>query len=77
MCAKSFSPDSVALCTSAHQAPLSWNSLGKNTGEGLPCPPPGDLTDPGIKPVSLMSPNLADVCFTINATWEAPHVAQC
>ena len=48
MRAKSFSPDSVALCTSAHQAPLSWNSLGKNTGEGLPCPPPGDLTDPGI-----------------------------
>ena len=22
---------------------------------GLPCPPPGDLPDPGIKPVSLMS----------------------
>ena len=23
---------------------------------GLPCPPPGDLPNPGIKPVSLMSP---------------------
>ena len=22
---------------------------------GLPCPPPGDLPDPGIKPTSLMS----------------------
>ena len=22
---------------------------------GLPCPPPGDLPDPGIKPASLMS----------------------
>ena len=26
---------------------------------GLPCPPPGDLPDPGIKPMSLMSPALA------------------
>ena len=25
----------------------------------LPCPPPGDLPDPGIEPVSLMSPTLA------------------
>ena len=27
---------------------------------GLPCPPPGDLPDPGIKPASLSSPLLAD-----------------
>ena len=26
---------------------------------GLPCPPPGDLTNPGIKPTSLRSPALA------------------
>ena len=26
---------------------------------GLPCPSPGDLSDPGIEPVSLMSPTLA------------------
>ena len=26
---------------------------------GLPCPPPWDLPDPGIEPVSLMSPALA------------------
>ena len=26
---------------------------------GLPCPPPGDIPDPGIEPVSLMSPALA------------------
>ena len=24
----------------------------------LPCPPPGDLSDPGIEPVSLVSPAL-------------------
>ena len=29
-----------------------WNSPGKNTGSGLPFPPPGDLPDPGTKPVS-------------------------
>ena len=39
---------------------------------GLQCPPPGDLPGPGIKPVSLMSPALADGFFTTSATWEAP-----
>ena len=38
---------------------------------GLPYPPPGDLPDPGIKPVSLMSPKLADEFFTTSTTWEA------
>ena len=28
-------------------------SPGKNTGVGLPCPPPGNLPDPGIDPTSL------------------------
>ena len=31
---------------------------------GLPCPLPGDLPDPGIKSVSLMSPTLAGRFFT-------------
>jgi len=29
----------------------------------LPCPPPGDLPDPGIKPKSLTSPALAGRYF--------------
>ena len=37
---------------------------------GLPCPPPGDLPDPGIKPESLMSPALAGGFFTTSATWK-------
>ena len=37
---------------------------------GLPCPPPGDLPNPGIEPMSLTSPALAGVFFTINAIWE-------
>ena len=38
---------------------------------GLPCPPPGDLPNPGIEPASLMSPELAGGFFTYSATWEA------
>ena len=40
---------------------------------GLPCPPPGDVPNPGIEPVSLMSPALAGGFFTTSATWEAPN----
>ena len=38
---------------------------------GLPFPPPGDLPDPGVKPVSLVSSALADGFFTTSTTWEA------
>ena len=31
---------------------------------GLPSPPPGDLPDPGIEPVSPAAPALADGSFT-------------
>ena len=40
---------------------------------GLPFPPPGDLSDLGIKLKSLMSPALAGEFFATRATWEAPH----
>ena len=39
---------------------------------GMPCPPPGDLPDPGIEPASLMSPALAGRFFTTSAIWKAP-----
>ena len=38
---------------------------------GLPCPPPGDLPDPGIELTSLMSSALAGGLFTTSTTWEA------
>ena len=38
---------------------------------GLPCPPQGDLPDPGMEPTSLMSPALADGFCTTSATWKA------
>ena len=40
---------------------------------GLPFPSPGNLSDPGIKSMSLMSPALAGRFFTSSATWEAPE----
>ena len=42
---------------------------------GLPCPPPGDLPNPGIEPVSLTSPALAGRFFTISATWEVQRLS--
>ena len=36
----------------------------------MPCPPPGDLPDPGVEPASLLSPALAACFFTTSTTWE-------
>ena len=36
----------------AHQAPLSMEFSRQEYRSGLPCPSPGDLPDPGIKPGS-------------------------
>ena len=33
-----------------HQAPLSMRQSRQEYWSGLPCPPPGDLPDPGIEP---------------------------
>ena len=38
--------------TVAHQAPLSMGLSQREYWNGLPFPPPGDLPDPGIEPVS-------------------------
>ena len=60
------------LWTVAHQAPLSMGFSRQEYCSGLPCPPPGDLPHPGIKPESLLSPALAGGFFTISANWDAP-----
>ena len=44
----------VTPWTIAHQAPLSMVFSRQEYWGGLPCPPPGDLPDPGIKPASLL-----------------------
>ena len=43
----------VSLWTVAFQAPLSLGFSRQEYWSGLPFPPPGDLTYPGIKPMSL------------------------
>ena len=45
--------------------------------EWSPCPPTGDLSDPGIKPMTLMSPALAGWFCTTSATWEAQVAYMC
>ena len=50
--------------TVACQAPLSMGFPRQEYWRRLPFPFPGDLTDPGIKPTSLMSPALAGRFFT-------------
>ena len=43
----------ATLWTMAHQAPSSMGFSRQEYWSGLPCPPPGDLPDPGIEPISL------------------------
>ena len=62
----------VTLWTVAHQAPLSMGFSRQENWSGLPCSPPGDLSNQGIEPMSLTSPAWAGGFFTTSATWEAP-----
>ena len=62
--------DSGALWTVARQAPLSIGFSRQEYWSVLPCPPPEDLPNPGIKPTSLVSRALVREFFTISATWE-------
>ena len=64
----------ATLWTVAHQAPLSMGFSRQEYWNGLPCPPPVDLPNPGIEPESLLSPALADGFFTTSATWEAQEI---
>ena len=64
-------PLSATPWTVARQAPLSLGLSRPEYWSGLPCPPPGDLSDPGIKLTSLMSPELASGFFTTSTTCEA------
>ena len=48
----------VTLWTVAHQAPLSTGFSRQGYWSGLPCPSPGDLPDPGVKPTFSEPPAL-------------------
>ena len=55
----------VTPWTVAQQAFLSLGFSRQECWSRLPCPPPGNLPDPGIEHMSLMSPILADGFFTV------------
>ena len=54
----------ATLWTVACQVPPSMGFSREEYWSGLLCPPPGDLPDPGIEPISLKSPALAGGIFT-------------
>ena len=51
--------------TIACQAPLSTGFSRQEYWSGMPCPPPGDLPDPGIEYKSPKSPALAGRFFML------------
>ena len=57
--------------TVACQGPFSIGFSRQEKCSGLACPPLGDFPDPGIKPMSLISPVLAGGFLTTRVTWEA------
>ena len=68
-------------CLQLFETPWAIHSLPGSSVHGIlqarilkwiAMPSPGDLPDPGIKPMSPMSPALAGGFFTTPNTWEAP-----
>ena len=60
----------VAPWTVSLQAPLSIGFSKEEYWGGLPFPSPGELSNPGIEPGSLVSPALAAGCFTTALPWK-------
>ena len=54
----------LTLCEST-RLPWPQDSPGKNTGEGYPCPSPGNFPDPGMEPTFLTSLALACGFFIV------------
>ena len=61
----------MTLWTVACQAPLSVQFSRQEPWSGLPCPPPGDLSNPGIESVSPAAPDLQADSLLLT-TKEAP-----
>ena len=66
-CVRLFEATGTVVC----EAPLCMEFSRQEYWGEVPFPIPGDLPDPGIEPVSLMSPALAGRFFTTRNTWEA------
>ena len=64
----------MTLWTIAHQAPLSMGLSRQEYWSGLPCPPPGDLPDPGIQLLSLLSYSLTSENINQRSHWNCAHL---
>ena len=75
MCAQSLqsaASDFVTPWTVVHHAPLSMGFSRQECWRGLPCPPPGDLPDAGIKPMSPAPPALQEDSLLLSH-WGGPY----
>ena len=63
----------VTTWTVAHQVPLSMGFPRQGHWSELPFPHLGDLPDPGIEPVSPVSPALAGKFFTTESSRKHMH----
>ena len=63
----------LPLWTVACQVPLSMGFSRQEYWSGLPCPPAGDLPNPGTEPATPVSPTLTGRFFTTSTTWETPQ----
>ena len=61
----------AAPWTVVYQAPLPMEFSRQEYWSGLLFPTSGDLPNPGIEPMSLVSPASAGRFFTTSATWKA------
>ena len=59
MLSHSVASDSLQSHRLSRQAPLSMRFSRQEDWSGLPRPPPGDLSNPGIEPLTPASPALA------------------
>ena len=81
-------PSCTALCSVAQSCLTLCDSMDCSHGippcpwdfpdwSRLPLPPPGDIPDPGIQPVTLASSALAGRFFTTIATWVFFYLFYC
>ena len=63
----------VTLWATTRQAHLSMGFSRKEYWSVLPCPPPGDLPDPGIEPMPLKSSALVGGFFTTSIPEKPTH----
>ena len=57
----------------AHQVPLSMGFFRQEYWTGLPFPPLGDLSDPGVEPKTFVSPTLEGRFFTTEPPGKPPN----